>query len=684
MLAQCAKLNDDVDGVIAALDGHVQTHIWSEPLTWLAWAFANAPPRPRTRPFFNSLPAEIVETSQFARFAGAAEASRGDLVAAERHLRRAIAANARDLRAHLLLLSVLERDDRRDAARAHILSIAGTALDGSPLERVRLAGLLRRHGEAEQALALGYAAVIDGRDQEVLVAAYPGLIFLRDQVPESVDRTRHIAVDYWFDLAGIDVPDVQGRIEEGRSDGDRYAPEHPLAAAVIGKCIGDEVVLRPGVGPERRYWVREIKHKYIWLLHDIMQRHATLFPQSTSMFELSIKGDDVQPVLDFAREHSERGKAITQAYVDLGVPLAAVAVMGGKSTIELAEHLHQTGIPLQTCLGNTEERDRALHMTEHARAKGAVLDTLTVWRAEQFELLPALRSYFGWLAISRSTIDEILELREQQEINRGRETISLAFKGEQPVRDIRSPEDTERVIGVIDAALASIRANCKILPSDGADELRLDAADLGWAAEGQILDPVHLARANNLFFLSEDLRLRQLASHHGAPAGGWLQVVLWAIANAKLIDEAAYLVAIGQLAAMRHDHVWLDEPTLLGLLSIDDPRGEALFNCAIEYIGCRNAEIRSHMNVVREVMRAVWSKPIPYWHKERAIGKLLDRLIRCRSDWTEILEVLHFELHELRAWRARDYLIGWSRGHFLGLNLDGPGTLMRRRERPAR
>ncbi len=681
MLAQLMVFEKDFDGVITALDGHVATDEASEPLLWLAWAFANDHPRPQTHAFFASLSRTVIESATYARLAGTAEAARGDLALAERHLRRAVAADASDLRSRLMFHNTLVRDGKRGEARALIIEQPDDGR-GDPGDRMRLATLLRREGLPEAALAIGYRAVMDARDREDVVASYPGLFFMSEDLPPAVAAGR-ITTDIWFDLEGQDVMDVSGTIEAQAGEG-RYAPDHPLARILEGKAQGDTVILpSAGLGPDRTYTVREIKHKYVWLLHDVMRSHATRFPEGTGLVELTMKDGDIEPILAIVRKHDDRAKALIKAYVDLNLPVSVVAAMSRKSTIEFVEHLPTIDVALRTCDGGEAERLQAAKAVKDAKGRGAVLDTLTVWSAHHLGVLSALQAYFGRLLVPRSSLDEMLEIGAQKELGRGRESMSLSFDGEQAVRDIIPADHADRVIEIIDAAVANVRRHCEITPNDGSDVLRLDLERVGWFATGQVLDPVHLAQREEMFLLSDDLRLRQLNGR----AGGWLQIVLAHMNDAGALPRADYIRSVGRLAAGRHDHVWLDVPMLVDLVTLDDPQADALFDVAIKYIGCRNAEIDSHIGVVRDFLHVIYRADVPNWRREAAGGRLLTELIKLRpDDWSPILQLIDLELPRtsLAGRLARAYLRDWADGHFLDVPLPEGPYVLGKRLRPVR
>jgi len=125
---------------------------------------------------------------------------------------------------------------------------------------------------------------------------------------------------------------------------------------------------------------------------------------------------------------------------------------------------------------------------------------------------------------------------------------------------------------------------------------------------------------------------------------------------------------------MRHDHVWLDAGTMIGILTLDDPRAFALFEAAIRFMGGRRAEMRSHLGVMLEMMQRIWSADLPDWQRGRAVGRLREQMVRSRpNDWKAVLHILDAELGKAAAKgnfyarRGREYLADWIGGHFYNL-----------------
>ncbi|MCB1484523.1 MAG: tetratricopeptide repeat protein, partial [Hyphomicrobiaceae bacterium] len=675
MFAQLSLFREAWDDIIAVLDGNVGLDRPSEPLAWLAHAFANAPTQARTSAFYRSIAPEVIALPRYARLAGAAEHNRGDLEAAERYLRSAISADPTDLRALLLLASTVMRDNRETDARDLIAGINDDAVDGSAADFMRLAHHHRRAGEAERALKLGYRVASANRTDEGIVSSYPALIFMDEAIPPPIGQNGPAQRGFWFDLEGLEgTHNVTGVIDDEEILGvDRFAPDHPLATALAGKDVGDLIEMPAEIGEPRRYRVRELKHKYIWLLHDIMASHAARFPAARSMFEMTMKDGDVQPILKMVRELQDKDDVVIQTYTAFPVPLVAVAASSNRSVLQVAEHLVATGTNLRTCLGAEDERKEATGFVRKARGEGVVLDTLTVWQLRELGHLQAAKDYFGRLCIARSTMDEMIELRARIETNRGREFMTMGYEGDQAWRRVHTAADTEARITWINAIITELEATCDILPTEGALDPRLDKFLSSFGAH-DIFDPIKLARSEGLIILSEDLNLRQYSAQHGVKGGAWLQVVLNVFAGNGQISEDEYLVAVGMLGAVRHDHLWLDGQTMLRMLTLEDSRAFALFESAIQFMGGRNADMLSHISVTLDMMRGVWLTKLPDWQKGRAVGRLLEQLVRSRpNDWKTVLHVLDAELakHVRRgdqlAHRARTYLADWITGHFYNL-----------------
>ncbi len=669
MAAEVAVDLDDPASVITALDGFVDTATVSSPLAWLAWAYANAPVTPRTRAFFDALADTVLAEPSFARMAGAAANARGDIEGAERHLRRALESEPGDLRARMILYGVFMRADRRDAAHTLVREVDERSVSGSPRDRMRLALMLRQAGEDNRAFELAYAVASTNRANETIAQMYPGVFFCSEQMPPEILTAGPAKVGDWFELEEIEGgKNVSGLIWDAATpEVVNYPPGQPLAQHVLGTSAGDEIVVPQGIGEPRRFRVKEVKHRFVWLLHDIMHTHATRFPQSRSMGSMTMRDGDVQPMLDMARQHQQHGLEIGRTYREMSLPLEALAAINHISVLQVAELIPQNGGEIRTCLGEHDEREAAERACAHARGKGVVLDTLTAWCAHHMDLLEPMRDYFGTIAVPQTTLDELLEMRAKEELHAGREYMTLGYHGDQAVRHVHSPEDTQNRIDLFNETIEALRTNCKVLPVEGSDDPEL-APLLHREVVERILDPFLVAKQTGQLLLSEDLHLRQLAVSLGFSNGAWLQTAARSMLADGAIDWTLYALCVARLASRRHGHVSLDGDTLIAMLRHE--HGKVLIDAAANYIGGPRAEIVSHAHAVADFINKAWSSGVPSWRAGAAASLLITRLISKRTEWWETLELLNRKFGQAavpgtRPDLSRLYLLEWVRGHFL-------------------
>ena len=669
MAAEVAVDLDDAVSVITAIDTFVDMGTLSSPLAWLAWAYANAPVTPRTRAFFEALPDAILLEPNIARMAGAAANARGDIDGAEHHLRRALDHDPGDLRARLILYGVYMRADRRDAAHDLAREVDERSVAGSPQERMRLALMLRHAGEDMRALNLAYTVASNNRADEKVIQMYPGIFFTSERLPSEIRMVGPAEVGDWFELEEIDGgKNVSGIIwDEVTPEVANYSPGQVLAQQVLEASAGDEIIVPQGIGEPRRYRVKEVKHRFVWLLHDIMHTHATRFPQSQSMGSITMREGDVQPVLDMVRQHQQHGLEICRSYREMSLPLEALAALNHMSVLQVAELIPQNGGEIQTCLGGQEEREAAELACFRARGKGVVLDTLTAWCAHHLHLLEPMRRFFGTVAIPQTTIDELLQMRAKEELHAGREYMTLGYQGDQAVRQVHSAEETQSRIELFNATIEALRANCVVLPVEGSDDPEL-ARLLHREVVESILDPLLIAKQTERLLLSDDLHLRQLAASQGFANGAWLQAAARSMLAADVIDRTAYAVCVASLASRRHGHVSLDGDVLIAMLRHES--GQVLIDAAANYIGGPRAEIMSHAYAVADFLNKAWSSGAPSWRAGAAASVLITRLISKRTEWWETLELLNRMFGQAaglgsRPDLSRSYLRDWILGHFL-------------------
>lgn len=671
VLADLALRAERFDVAIETLDGHVDNQKPSEPLTWLAMAHVNSRDATAAHRFFEGLPDAVLAEPRYARMAGVAEYNRGDLKSAQRHLQRLLEVEPDDLRSRLMLEGAYLRDGQDGRAKDLINAADEETARGSAIEKMRLAVALRRAGEQARAFQLAFEVASQNRNVEDVASAYTQLLLMFDTAIPEAALPDGIQNGVWFRLEGQGTSDIEGMVsDEAIPEAHVHAANQPIGEAVIGKKVGDEVTLPPRLGIELRYIIREIKHRWIWLAHDIMRSHSARFPDSASMVEMTMQDNDVRPVLDIVRKSENQVLSDIESYRTTGLPLSFVAAMRGGDVVGFSHRVTASGGEIKTCTGFHMERWRAQRVVRRAIGAGVVLDTYTLVVAESFNLLRELRDYFGRVLVSRDTADAFTEWQQRQTLNLGRETMSLGYDGDQAVRHVLTPEDNAQQLQILDRLIANMREYCEVMPLEGGNEPETETIEQ--MGLGDLLEPIRLARRYNMLLLSDDLHYRQLAAVLGVRRTTWLQAVGLDLLDQSLMTRHDYALLAARLAHRRHGFVTTDAETLLELLGLEHDDDDYAFVVVASNIGGQNAYLDSHSAVVIECAARIWSRPCANWRKGRAVGRLLENLIKGRGDQTKaLLDALDALLARRRSRfderydLARQYLCDWRRGHFI-------------------
>ena len=129
------------------------------------------------------------------------------------------------------------------------------------------------------------------------------------------------------------------------------------------------------------------------------------------------------------------------------------------------------------------------------------------------------------------------------------------------------------------------------------------------------------------------------------------------------IDARRYVDLVVKLAWRRHGHLALNVATMLSALRGDVENGLENFRAVANFIGTRNAELRSHIDVTTAFLDQLWRASDRFDLRcKQATSALLERIIRFRSkDWALVLAFLK----RGSAAAVRQYIDGWIVGRFL-------------------
>lgn len=665
MVAHHANRRRDSAIVADLLDGWVAEDHDSDELRLLAAAFVNdSPIRQRALSFFNRLADKVRELPYFLQAEGLLHFNRGALPEAETALRKAVATRPH-LDNFIALFSVLHRLDRGDDLKAILNSIELATVEGTPGQKMFLAQVMRKDGQGPKALQYAYTVLQSARNDQKAVLRYFGLIMM-DPEEGLIPSAETVAVDTWVRLENDRRERHAFLIEEGtdRPADDVVSPSHPMAAASLGLRVGDEFEMPVGLGGTRRWRVAEIKHKYLYALHDIMENFENRFPDAKGFYKITMQDGDVQPALEQVRRAAESNRKLADLYLKYDCPISFVVANGGRDTIRFVEYIRFLNFDIRVCLGTEAERLAARDLLSAHRHAGAVLDAYTAWAVSTMDAFDVLQSVLGTLITPQTAIDEIKNLRDEQETTAER-SMTVTWHNGKYIRQEHTAEDIAARRDYIIEQLARIEASCSVRPVIAPDQPADVAVIINQSFGSHVLDAANLAGKEHLL-VSEDMYYRQHAEAACATKGVWLQAIFSFALENGLIDDRRYVDLVVKLAWRRHGHLTLNSGTMLAVLRQDAEQRLQNFKAIVNFIGTRNAELRSHIEVSTEFMNRLWNEFGRFDLRCMEVTSvLLDRILRFRTeDWALVLAFIKRGCSSV----VQQYIDCWIAGHFLNPN----------------
>ncbi|NTI78585.1 PIN domain-containing protein [Rhizobium rhizogenes] len=663
MVALHAARRGNWSVVVDLLDGHIAEDHDSDELRTLARATVNdSPIRQRALRFFARLPEPVRELPFYLHAEGLLHFNHGDLSSAAAVLKKAVEAQP-ELDNYLALFSVFRRSQRSEEVKPILDSIDLASARGTPVQKMHLAQLLRASGEGQKALRYAYDVLQSARNDREAALGYFGLIMMH---PDDglIPVTDVVGIDTFVRLEGDQSRSDAFLITEGidRPAEGIISPAHPTAAAAMGLKVSDRFKMPTAFGETRTWRVVEIKHKFLHALHDVMENFEKRFPDAQGFYSVTMDEGDIQPVLDQVRKASEGHRKLADLYLLQNVPLNMVAERHGGDTIGFVEYVRSLDADIRTCVGMEGERLAARSIILNRRASGAVLDTYAAWTVSTMDAFDVVKAVFGTLVVPQSVIDELRILAQKHE-RTGRPSMTVAWRDGAYIKQEHSEEEVAARHDFIIEQIAKIQASCDVKPATAPDQPTEIASLVTGMFDTHVLDAANLA-AEGYVLVSEDMYFRQWAEAATSSKGVWLQTVFAFAHETAKVDHKQLSALLVKLAWRRHGHLSIGTQSLVDAFFADAAEELPDFKALAHFIGTKNAEMKSHLNVLMTFLNRIWRDRSPDTDLKtmKATGILLDKLIRYTGrNWALTLALVKSS----SGGDLQDYIDGWVKGHFL-------------------
>lgn len=652
------------------LDGLFTVDRPSEILRRHLFALYRADRWPEARTLFETLRDEALKSPELLRLGAAIYERSGMLKEALQQLNRAMSLDKEDLGSRLDWVRLSARNGadttvQRWAKRAEIPS------DGDPIELMELAQVFDHFGQRKKGLTVGYRALRShwGTSEQVHMG-YMGLFLTRAR-QEGYLKPKTVGEDCVVSLKDGNGGQKTYRIEALAPPAqDVLAPNHPFSKELVGKEVGETVVLEASIGPRVSWTVVEIKHKYLDLFHQALENHGTLFPNSRSLGKFQFNPDDetsLEPVFEQARSRGRQVEKAVELYKTSPMPIDGIAKMLGSDVIDAARGLRfRSGLELDVCIGAFEERDIALQSID--RGGALIVDALTVSIWDELGLLDDFVRMGIRPRVVQSTIDVLSQRAEDAKINLGQTGGSLEADGDKIYFSETSRGQRKEYADAQNALLDWVRKHADLVPTEPFENELLEAAkDL---LSRSSFDTLSTALATDALLIMEDRRARQIAQAAGATRTSWSQPLFMRYQHDGLLSRDRYVELLGNMIRLRIGFVAirsedLEQAAMLGFDSED-------FKSLCDAIMRSTVDAMSMVQVAAEFIAKPWvvGTPANPKHASELLERTLTRRDGLRVFMAIILQVernilaMGYPLGLLaNLWV--DYAKGFIKGHFL-------------------
>ena len=411
----------------------------------------------------------------------------------------------------------------------------------------------------------------------------------------------------WYVIEAEDAP---------RSELEEIGPDHPIAAALVGKAPGETVDLSPGsASGGRPAQIVEVIHKYVYRYRDCLEHSETRFPETAFVWLMRIPKDaegkpdvreGVERMLTQMREQSEKVDELATLYKEKRVSLHMIGSALGRGAFRTGLFVAgRADLPFWCCNGTDDEWTAAGALLRSNSS--VVLDEsaiATLFGSRVFRNLgrPSLT-----LCVPARALQSLRE-HVQQEIDAADRGGVLAEIDGQPILIENSEEAMVRYREALAEFLKWIESQCQVI--GGSDVLGLDKElrekikpVLGEAT----LQAIATANRDGHVLWADDWAVAQVASELVGCERVWSQAVVRSLADRGQVAEEVFTDFSVYLANAGYRHTRLSPHMIIRAARDSDwDASRRPFSSLIELLGSAEYEEMGVARVALVAMKEIW------------------------------------------------------------------------------
>lgn len=440
-------------------------------------------------------------------------------------------------------------------------------------------------------------------------------------------------------------------IFEDRADSDSNKNEinsqHPLYNKLIGKKVGDEIIIRKGYRG---------KGEIIKTIIAITDKYLAAREQSLEIVDNS---DDLEYLLSFKipntdeiddevfdlwnqtiQDGESHFRKLYAYYSDKKIPFGTLAIgANNQNPINLWLNLVIKKDYSIFCYWNHRENFKSA--LAHLEKGGMIIvDIISLLTLYHLKIADKVVEALGKFGIPQSTFDlfhQLVHTLQEQACN---EYVHIDISMGYPFLNGHFPDEPAQLKAHFEQIAKWIKTNCHILTSDKAIDLGRERKDERDKAIGaSFADTLLLASEPNRILLSEDQIIRDAAHSESGTKGVWSQTVLYYCYVRGYIDFSKYFDALLELINWEYSFILIDVNLLLEGARRTNWQVKQPYTTLLEYLANSQATEDFLTFIATNFLYQIYKEDILPHHRDTLIFELL-KAITIKTSQRSILEQL--------------------------------------------
>lgn len=559
-------------------------------------------------------------------------ASLGHLNEARQLFEHLVAAVPRDTLLELDLAVTAHRLEDDASALAHLPTpVEAAQLETEDVKQVL--GLCFALNQPMRAMETAYAFHIARPDDADSYMLFFGTFHNASQLLGDQLRATQVApgTSVTIDVAGTRyVHKVLGEGDASEA-GVVHAPHSAFAQRIIGKTIGDEVMIREDSLGREVGKIVDIRNRFVAVFQDILETFPQRFPTDTGLRRIPID-PDLTLLKKSVDAREARAAQLLEAYGANTIPISALARFSNTTDIE-AWYFLIGSAPRLVSVSEDSVQFRAAQAA--AQADGPlVLEATTICALDELGILDYLPRLGRPLLVARSTIDML----EQMILNTTQGVrLTVGKVGDQYVKQEVTADDELQHREGLERRKKWIQERCEVrgvtVPR-GASYL-----EMAEMMTQPALDSMLLARESGGVLASEDLRLRSLARGEHQVDGTASFDLATAFHIKEFIDQEKLAECIVRLIRWHYVFMPIGRDVLLRAFAMDGNRPGGNLNTILGTLAYPEVNQSFTVGVIAAFIRAIWLEKLFAQIKDQTVVACLNALQR-HPQWRPMLQAL--------------------------------------------